>query len=772
MVGLTQIQAKQRLEKYGFNEITIKDKYSLFKIFINQYKDIFSLLLIISTLVSLVFYFIGLLNSLIDFYLIFSILLINGVIGTYQEYKSEKTLEKLKKLQINGTRVFRDNKLIELDSKELVPGDIIVLEEGDKICADCKILKGNLSLDESSFTGESLQIYKKERGQVYSGTLVTGGKALLEVEQTGLNTKFGGLTKKLAKIKDVSFFKTQIDGFTKKLLKFILVIIVIFFGVNLIQSNPWITVLLASIALAVAIVPEGLTVTTIITMIKGIKNLAAKKVLVKKIDAVEILGATEYLIFDKTGTLTEGKIQIAEVYSKNNLEQELAKYKIRHSKDLIEQALPTQKELKPYRTNYFDYKTNTSSIIYRENGIFIEYIKGSPESILKECNTKLSIEETKKIKELLANGYKVLGFAKRRGKTTKQEGFAAFSDKIRWDSAQAIQTLKMASINPIIITGDHKATASHVGKNLGFIDNTISGEDVEKLNNREIIEALKDGGIVYRALPETKLKIISAFIEHQKVVAATGDGVNDVLLLKKASVGIAMGAGTDVAKEAADIVLLNDSLMTITNGIIEGRNIIQNIRKFITFLLSSNGIEAISNLIFPFISTTIPLNAAKLLWVNLISDGFPAISFGLDPVNEKLIFDKPSGYKQILTKVMTRNMILNSIIIGILIAILFFVSNIIFGTAIAITITFTGLVLSQLINATAIRHLFKESLISNKFFILAIGISAILQIVVVYTPLNKLFGIIPLGLYEWITVICFLLISGAIQFVIAYKLRD
>ena len=283
MVGLTQIQAKQRLEKYGFNEITIKDKYSLFKIFINQYKDIFSLLLIISTLVSLVFYFIGLLNSLIDFYLIFSILLINGVIGTYQEYKSEKTLEKLKKLQINGTRVFRDNKLIELDSKELVPGDIIVLEEGDKICADCKILKGNLSLDESSFTGESLQIYKKERGQVYSGTLVTVGKALLEVEQTGLNTKFGGLTKKLAKIKDVSFFKTQIDGFTKKLLKFILVIIVIFFGVNLIQSNPWITVLLASIALAVAIVPEGLTVTTIITMIKGIKNLAAKKVLVKKL---------------------------------------------------------------------------------------------------------------------------------------------------------------------------------------------------------------------------------------------------------------------------------------------------------------------------------------------------------------------------------------------------------------------------------------------------------------------------------------------------------
>jgi len=771
--GLTSENVREIQSKIGFNEIEVKNKRTVFRIFFSQYIDVFSILLLASAVLSASMTYFGFGNSYIDFILIISILLINGLIGTFQEYKAEKTLDKLKDMQRTYVRVYRDDKLIKLDSRELVPGDMIVLEEGEKISADCKIQEGNLTLDESSFTGESYPVIRGRDEEIYSGTFVINGKARLKVISTGQKTKFGELAVKVANMDEASFFKRQLNTFTSKLIRYIIVIIIIFFGVGLLKGNSIGTILLASVALGVAVVPEGLAATTVITMMNGIKSLVSKDVLVRKIDSIEVLGAVDYVVFDKTGTLTCGDLKVREMRGQSNLPDVLGYYAIPNSLDLVDTSLIDYAKTRGFDSHAgkivevkpFDYSTRCSSVVWEINARQIEFVKGSPEEIFKKCGKIIDIQP------YLEKGFRVLAFARKEA-TWQLIGVVAFEDPLRKEAKKAIDLMKIAGIKPVIITGDHEKTAKFIASQLGLSSLYISGEKLRSMKKEEAYKLMKDGGVVYRALPETKLYLVDVYQTYGKVVASTGDGVNDVLLLKKADVGIAMGKrGTDVAKESADIVLLNDSLLTIVNGIIEGRGIIQNVRKFITFLLTCNLSEAVVNLIFPFLSYKIVLDAPKLLWINLVTDGFPALAFGFDKVDKEIIQSAPEKFRYLLTEKMKKTLFCIGIMTAILISILFYFSAKYFDFAIVVTIIFSVIVFSEFLKVFLIRHIFREAWFSNRYMTFAILISIILQLIMIYTPLGKLFGFTILFGFEWLIILTSLVILFSINMGIAHLIR-
>jgi len=774
MVGLTSEIAGTLIKTHGYNEIESTKKASVFSIFIGQYKDVFSLLLIATAILSLVLTYFGFTEDYLDFFLIIAILLINGLIGTFQEYKAEKTLEKLKNMQRTVVRVYRDEQLVSLDSKFLVPGDIILLEEGEKITADCRLIEGNLTVDESSFTGEAYPVIKKETETVYSGTFCTNGSTKLEVIYTGKKTRFGELASKVANMDELSFFKTQLNTFTDKLIRFIIVVIILFFFIGFFRGQPFVTMLLAAVALGVAVVPEGLAATTIITMMSGINRLMKKNVLVKKIDAIQVLGATNYLVFDKTGTLTKGEIKVDKVRGSQKLLDYLGYFAIPNSKDPVEIALKEYANTNGFKeggkivkVNNFDYESRTSSILWEFNqSRQILFAKGAPESIFKKCGRMVDITP------LLDEGYRVIAFAKREV-TWELLGVVAFVDPIRSDAKSAIKLMQDAGIYPVLITGDHEKTAKYVSNKLNLPQVFLSGGQLQEMRKEEAYELLKRGGVVYRALPETKMYLVKLYQNKNKVVASTGDGVNDVLLLKKADVGIAMGVkGTDVAKEAADLVLLDDSLSTIINGIIEGRGIIANIRKFIIFLLTCNVAEAAANLIFPFISARIPFDAPKLLWINLVTDGLPAVAFGVDPVHKELIEDKPEAYRFLLTDKMRKVLLYVGISTGIMVAILFYVTLQTFVFELAVTVTFTTLVLSEIIRVFIVRYLFREPWLYNGWMIFALIASALVQLILVYTPLGQLFDLVPITGLALLVMLGFLVGMFLIDLTIAALIRS
>jgi len=752
MYGLSSKKAEKLQKQYGFNEISVKNKKKIWNIFLGQYTNAFSIVLIIASLLSIILTLLGYSNDYIDFFLIVGILFFNGILGTIQEYKAEKTLEALKKLQKTFVKVYRDNKVIELDSKFLVPGDIVILQEGDKITFDGNILEGNLTIDESSFTGESFSVHKKQKDIVYSGTFVVGGDAKVKVEKTGLKTKFGKLTVQVQDIEDISFFKNQLNFFTKKLMKYIFIILIIFFAVAFFREGKFITILLASVALGVAIVPEGLAVTTVITMMNGIKKLVEKKVIVKKIDAVEVLGAIDYIVSDKTGTLTKGSVKVYGIKGQGKLQSKLPYFAIPNSNDPLENALINYSNENNLKTSgklekiiSFDYDSRTSSTIWNLKNKKVQFIKGAPEQIFKMTNKAIDISR------YLDNGLRVLAFAEKQGNKTELLGIIAFEDPIREEVKKATINIQKAGVNLIMVTGDHQKTALFVANQLNINKSFLSGEELQAMSKKEVFEKLKYGGVVYRALPETKMYLVESLQHKGKIVATTGDGVNDVLLLKKADVGLAMGEkGTDVAKEAADIILLDDSFKTITDGILEGRNIIVNVRKFLTFLLTCNVGEAISNLIFPFLYFKIPLDAPKLLWINLITDGFPAVSFSFDEHSDDLLKRRPEDFRVLLTTPMKKLFLYSGLTHGLFLAGIFALTLYLYGFIVASTIVFSGIIFSELARVFAVRILFKDNFkkaLKNKIMNYSLIISFLLQFVVVYIFYN-LFKIAPLSFIQ------------------------
>ena len=827
MKGLSNEEANNLLKKFGKNELKRTKEINPFKIFISQFTSPLIIILILAALSS---WAIGFLpnqeSNIVDTILILTIVLISGISGFIQDYKAEKTIEALQKIATPKTRIIRDEIEIEIEITQIVPGDLIILEEGNIIPADCKLIEMfSLEVDESTLTGESSSIKKKLEEELFKGTSITSGNAMALVTKTGMQTRIGQIAEKLEEIKDEkSSFEKEMSSFSKKILYSVLGIIFIIFIISALKYSIYQS-LLTSISLAVAAIPEGLPAILVLVLAIGAKVMATKNALVRKLNVVESIGSIDVICTDKTGTLTKNEMSVTKIFT-NNKTLDTSKLNPEEIKE-IHQILLTGKlcnnsKISKNETNekiyfgdqteiairkisekYLDFKENYEKIseisfdsgrkmmssIYEKDNKFYTFSKGAPEILLKKCDRiyingkiiKLTNEAKQKIlqknKDFASQALRVLGFAFNET-TTKDEsetnliwlGLQAMIDPPRKEAKQAIQECYTAGIKVIMMTGDNPLTAKAISNEIGLKSKgVISGEELDKLSDKEIENKLKDITIFARVSPFHKLKILEILKKNYRV-AMTGDGVNDALALKKADVGISMGVrGTDVAKQASDIILLDDNFATIPAAIKEGRRSFENIRKFTNYLFVSNLAE-IGVLFFATLFLTLKnpiLLPIQILWINLLTDGLPAIALGLDPATPN-IMEKPPRKKD--EPIINKSLAWLIGIIGtkkiIMLLLTFILINHLFGIEQARTALFTGFILYEFVRIGTIRTQEKLTWLSNKWLLVALAFSLLLQLTIIYTPLNTFFHIMPLNLYSWIILLIGIVIAYALAIII------
>jgi len=828
--GLTKEQVQKRIQKHGLNEIKAKATVSPLKIFLSQFKSFLVALLFIAVLISLA------INHHLDAIVIAVILILNAVFGFVQEYKAEKSIQALKKLTSPQAVVLRNNKQQKIDAKFLVPGDIILLETGDKIPADARIIESiNLQTQESSLTGESLPIKKQTEpikqntpiadrfNIVFSGTIITTGRGKAIVTNTGMSTEIGKIASMIEKEKETL---SPLQKKLKKLGEFLglatIIICIAVFFVGILSGIDKITMLITSISLAVAAIPEGLPAIVTISLALGTQKMIKKNALIRKLPSVETLGSTTVICTDKTGTLTLNQMTVRKIFTNNQIitvtgrgydqkgeffhkKGKIDKQEIKtllqigalcNNSNISEDKVigdPTEASLivsaakagikkniieKKYKRLgelQFTSERKRMSTYHNIDGKKTVYCKGAPEIILKLCNKidingkirKLTIEEKQKIlktnEEFAKHALRVLGFAyKQSDRFDEKElifvGLQGMIDPPRKEIKNAIAKCRKAGIKVIMITGDFKTTAQAVANEVGLHGRAVDGTEIDKIHN--LPEHVEDIAIYARVDPYHKVKILKALKQKGEIVAMTGDGVNDAPALKKADIGVSMGiAGTDVAKESSDMILTDDNFASIVNAVEEGRGIYDNIRKFVQYLLSSNLGEILTifiALIFaPFFANYLPLIALQILWINLATDGLPALALGVEPAEYNIMQKPPRNPKE---NIMTKSRVFRIFFIGILmmlgtLGIFKFYDpgkNLIYAQ----TMAFTTLVMFQLFHAITLKSehhsLFKTGLGSNKKLIWAILISLGLQIAVVYLPfLQKAFGTTSINLIDW-----------------------
>ena len=630
MKGLTSQEADDFLKQYGLNIISEPPRKNIFFKFIEQFNNFLTILLIGAAVFS---FFLG---ETVDSSLIISIVILNAFFGLYQEAKAEESLKALKEMTITKVRVVRDGQQIEIDSKFLVPGDAVYLEEGIKISADGEIVESiNLEINEAALTGESLSVSKKEKEEVFSGTIVSRGRGMMKVVKTGDETKFGSIAKNLSSIKEgLTPLQKKLAGLTKFIGIGGIIVSIIVFIISLFEGSGYFPAFLLAISLAVAVVPEGLPAVMTITLAIGMKRMANKKAIVRKLSAIEALGSITLIATDKTGTLTTNKMQVKEIYVENEKKREelvlngilcstaSLVYIHDHGRfdvlgDPTEGALlylaqkegiditEERKKWKLIEEKPFDSVTKMMSVTVRHSGERsdsriqkrfwtsqndIVFSKGAPESIIKIC--KLTGSEKKKIEkqveEWAEKGLRVLAFS--TGSTFL--GIVAIHDAPRLEVNEALRKTKSAGIKVVMITGDNERTAEAIGVTTGLIaegDEILTGSQLEGYDDRQLLKLLPKIKIFARTNPFQKHRIVSLYQQLGEIVAVTGDGVNDAIALKQADVGVAMGqVGTDVARETADMVITDDNFATIVAAIEEGRGIINNIKNAIKYLLSKH----------------------------------------------------------------------------------------------------------------------------------------------------------------------------------------
>ncbi|MCF8001896.1 MAG: HAD-IC family P-type ATPase [Halanaerobiales bacterium] len=847
--GLSQSEAEQRLEEYGPNTLKRGSQVSPWDIFISQFKNIIVILLIIASSIS---FFIG---DTIEGIAILAVIIINALFGFITEYRAEKSVEELKKMVTTQAKVLRNGKIKEIDSKNVVPGDILIIEEGDRVTADGRLIEAdNLALDESALTGESEPVSKHTdkieedvpiadtKNMIYMGTAVTRGNGVAVITDTGNNTQMGEISNLLSETKDE---KTPLEEKLDQLGKSLIVITLVLAGVvsllGIINGRDIIEMLKTGIALAIAAVPEGLPAIATITLAIGMRIMAKNNALVKSLPAVETLGSTTVICTDKTGTLTENQMTVNKIYlNDKNIKVTGTGYKpegefkennkvldVDNNEDLqlflkaatlssnaaisqeddlwkvvgdpTEGALVTaankanisKVEMEEKDYNRMDEIPFTSekkfmavSYIEPEDKEYI-YFKGAPNVVLDKCDKYLNnntIEDlNQKTKEKFADinhkmgreGLRVLGVAyKEKEKDDINEdieenliflGFAGIMDPPRSDVKESIATAKKAGVRTIMITGDQSDTAYAIGKMVGIGDDTqkpITGSQLKEYNLKELEEKIRNNSIFARVSPKDKLDIIDALNGNNEVTAMTGDGVNDAPALKKADIGVSMGQrGTAVAKEASDMVLLDDRFGTIVDAIKQGRVIFDNIQKFIHFLFSCN----LSEILFIFLGILFqlptPLLALQILWLNLVTDVFPALVMAWEEP-EANIMNKPprDPDKAILTnkfkiKIGIQGFILT---LGPLLTYMYALNN--FSLLESRTIGFMALAFVQLFHVFNVRRKnglgFDKTLLKNKYLWGAIVITVLLQLIAVYTPLlQSIIHTTSLSLNMWYIVI-------------------
>ena len=805
--GLTSNEALNRLKTYGPNILKETGGKNIFLIFASQFTSFLIIILFLASGISF------LLGHILDAALIMAIVLLNGVVGFIQEYRVEKTIQQLKKLVTTNVTVYRDGVLQKIPSSQLVPGDLIVLEEGQKVSADIRLTECyNLETNEASLTGESTPISKETKllkeekilaervNMVYSGTVIAAGKALGIVTSTGMNTEIGRIAHLVAEeLEELTPMQQKLNNLGKTIGRIVLIIALLIgieqflFGQNILNA------LISAIALAVAAIPEGLPAVVTISLALGTKRLLKQKSLIRNLPAAETLGSTDIVCVDKTGTLTEGEMKVTKIFGENEQSSSSNREKIltygllasnaRKSGDqiigdpteaaivkaVLDEGLDQDTLLKTHprisEIPFSSQRKMMSVVVKTEEGNLL-ISKGATEVILGKCSN-LSDQQKKKIIQqndaMAADALRILAIAYSKGtysKGDKEEnltflGLVGMIDPPREGVKEAIKQCRDAGIGVVMITGDHLLTAQAIAHEIGLMGKSITGEDLNKITDEQFQQEVERIAVYARVNPEHKIRIIKALKAHGHQVAMTGDGVNDAPALKAADIGVAMGiTGTDVAKGASDMILLDDHFSTIVSAVKEGRAIFDNIRKFVNYLLSSNIMEVlVISLAVILGGGHLPLLPIHLLWINLVTDGLPAIALGVDPPRKNIMSLKPQVFREeiaggrFLGPLIIVSMLLTAAILFIF---LMYEKDPIYEQ----TMVFTSIVVYEMLRITAIRNEYKLPFFSNPFLILAIVGSLVLQLVILYLPLSfagvtlqELFKVTPLHIQDWALII-------------------
>ena len=814
--GIDAITASERLCEHGKNQIEDKKKKTIVQMLICQLSDFMILILIAAAIVS------GIIGDLTDTLIILAIIFLNALVGFIQEYQAEKAMEALKKMATNYARILREGKTMDIPTYNLVPGDVVVLEAGNVITADIRFFETyQIKVDESALTGESNNVEKNieelskgnyalgdQTNMGFKGTYITNGRALAYVVATGMQTELGHIAKMIQTSETDTPLQKRLAAFGKRLSVVILIICTIIFFIGWLRGESVMSMLITSISLAVAAIPEALPALVTIALAFGAKKLAKNNALIRKLPAVETLGSVTYICSDKTGTLTLNKMTVQEIFEtsdtkytavfeeKNRLlhamalnndvskgengnwlgdSTEVALVQYANDKNLnraeLEDTLPRIAELP------FDSKRKCMTTIHQiqnTTGEIMVITKGAVDVLLHKLNAdqNLHIPEFEcKVNEMAEKGYRVLGYAMKTLSSLPENldsneietgltliGFVGMIDPPREEARQAVLQCKEAGIIPVMITGDHKLTAKAIAEKLGIIsskeDLVLTGIELSVLTQNEFINIVEKVRVYARVNPEQKLRIITALQSKNHFVAMTGDGVNDAPALKNADIGIAMGInGTEVSKEASHMILLDDNFATIIVAVQHGRKIFDNILKFIKYIMTGNSGEIWAIFLAPLFGLPIPLMAIHILWINLVTDGLPGLTLASEPAEANIMKRQPrNSTESIFSKGMTLHILWVGFLMGIVTigmqAYAIHVANSHWQT-----MTFTVLCFSQLGHVMAIRSerdsTFKIGFLSNKPMVGALLITVTLQLMIIYVPFcNEIFKTQPLTMYE------------------------
>ncbi len=796
--GLSDTEISSRRDQYGFNELPSK-KRSLILLFLSQFNDVMVYILFVALAISLAMPFLENgghphLESFLDAAVIAAILILNAVLGFIQEYKAEEAIKMLQKLTSPHTRIRRGGEEKVISSRDLLPGDIIILESGDKISADARIItESHLEINESSLTGESAAVDKTvdtlenhgktplgdQRNMVFSGTLVTRGYAECVVTAIATQTEIGKIAKLVS---ETEFPETPLQKRMAQLGRMLGSVVLLLcmgvFAVGMFEQMPFVEILLIAVSLAVSAVPEGLPAVVTVCMAMGVRRMATKNALVRRLEALETLGSVSVICADKTGTITQNKMSViktwlnSDKYDEKYLGQIVASCNraqlpnigdptevglLEFAKAAGSERLPIDDEQVPFSSEVKYMQTRHGDKIF---------LKGAPEVIFD-----MSIDETEAILqtnlELASQGLRVLACAEKVGEEVHFVGLIAMEDPPRETAKESIEQAAAAGIRTVMITGDNPDTAKAIASQVGISGDVMHGTTLNKLTVKQLQKELKTVSVFARVSPEHKLKILEALKEQDEVVAMSGDGVNDAPALKGAHVGVSMGkVGTEVAREASSIVLADDHYASIVTAVKEGRRIYDNIKKFVMFLLRANFDELLFITTALLLGLPIPYLPVHILWINLMTDGLPALALGMEPAEKDIMKRKPRNPKEHLLAGQ-EGRLLFSAVFAFGVAFLFYLWQLSSGipTNEARTTTLTFAIFFELLLAHSTRSekpLWRIGFFSNKWMLWGTAIPLAFQMILLFTPLGSFFHLTAITPIEWIEILLLALGSFAV----------